>query len=227
MNTNNRRPEGWASADAAGLAILAGLIRFDEVYNANLPDIRHAFRVTVRATDGYVYPASHRAGSRTGALPMGARLRLKASVDVTRRTSDLNVQRIFRAMQKHGLIVADNGSDLFITGTYDVRWNNELLNPAFSNLTANDFEVIQLGYNPPPSRVVGSVHNLRAMLLGKTVRLQWDQEPSLSKYRIQVAPQLTINPSWQTITETSATGWDGQVNSGSAAQFYRVLLIAQ
>ena len=158
---------------------------------------------------------------------MGARLRLKASVDVTRRTSDLNVQRIFRAMQKHGLIVADNGSDLFITGTYDVRWNNELLNPAFSNLTANDFEVIQLGYNPPPSRVVGSVHNLRAMLLGKTVRLQWDQETSLSKYRIQVAPQLTINASWQTITETSATGWDGQVNSGSAAQFYRVLLIAQ
>jgi hypothetical protein len=102
----------------------------------------------VRATNGYVYPASHRAGSTAGALPMGARLRLKATVDVTQRSSDPNVQKIFRAMQKYGLIVADNGSDMYITGTYDTRWNNDILNPAFSRLTANDFEVIQLGYNP-------------------------------------------------------------------------------
>jgi hypothetical protein len=149
MNTNNRRPEGWTSADAAGLAILPGLIRYDEAYGANVTDIGHAFRVTVRATDGYVYPASHQAGSTAGALPMGARLRLKASVDVTQRTSDPNMQKIFRAMQKHGLIVADNGSDMFITGTYDTRWDNNILNPAFYNLTASDFEVIQLGYNPP------------------------------------------------------------------------------
>jgi len=81
---------------------------------------------------------------------MGARLRLKASVDVTQRSSDANMQKIFRAMQKYGLIVADNGSDMYITGTYDTRWNNDILNPAFSNLTASDFEVIQLGYNPPP-----------------------------------------------------------------------------
>ena len=149
MNTNNRRPDGWTSADAAGLAILPGLVRYDETYDPTITEIRHAFRVTVRATNGYVYPASHRAGSATGALPMGARLRLKASVDVTQRTSDPNVQKIFRAMQKYGLIVADNGSDMYITGTYDTRWNNDILNPAFSNLTANDFEVIQLGYNPP------------------------------------------------------------------------------
>jgi hypothetical protein len=80
---------------------------------------------------------------------MGARLRLKASVDVTQRTSDPDVQKIFRAMQRHGLIVADNGSDMYITGTYDTRWDNGVLNPAFAALTANDFEVIQLGYNPP------------------------------------------------------------------------------
>jgi hypothetical protein len=104
--------------------------------------------VTVRATNGYVYPASHRAGSTAGALPMGARLRLKASVDITQRTSDPNIQKIFRAMQKYGLIVADNGSDMYITGTYDTRWNNDLLNPAFANVSASDFEVIQLGYNP-------------------------------------------------------------------------------
>ncbi len=82
-------------------------------------DIGHAFRVTVRATNGYVYPASHRAGSTTGALPMGARLRLKTSVsgqDPALRTSDPNVRKIFRAMQKYGLIVADNGSDMYITG---------------------------------------------------------------------------------------------------------------
>ena len=108
-------------------------------------------RVTVRATNGYVYPASHRAGSTSGALPMGARLRLKPGIDITQRTSDLNVQRIFRAMQKYGLIVADNGSDMYISGTYDTRWNNDILNPAFGNLTATDFEVIQLGYNPAPA----------------------------------------------------------------------------
>ena len=149
MNTNNRRPDTWTSADAAGLAILPGLVRYDEVYDPTVTEIRHAFRVTVRATNGYVYPASHRAGSTSGALPMGARLRLKASVDVTQRTSDPNVQKIFRAMQKYGLIVADNGSDMYVTGTYDTRWNNDILNPAFRNLTANDFEVVQLGYNPP------------------------------------------------------------------------------
>ena len=149
MNTNNRRPDTWTSADAAGLAILPGLVRYDEVYDPTVTEIRHAFRVTVRATNGYVYPASHRAGSTAGALPMGARLRLKASVDVTQRTSDPNLQKIFRAMQKYGLIVADNGSDMYVTGTYDTRWNNDILNPAFRNLTASDFEVIQLGYNPP------------------------------------------------------------------------------
>jgi hypothetical protein len=75
MNTNIRRPEGWTSADAAGLAILPGLVRYDEAYDPTVTEIQHAFRVTVRATNGYVYPASHRAGSTAGALPMGARLR--------------------------------------------------------------------------------------------------------------------------------------------------------
>jgi hypothetical protein len=151
MNTNNRRPDTWTSADAAGLAILPGLVRYDEAWNPAVTDIGHAFRVTVRATNGYVYPASHRAGSTPGALPMGARLRLKTNVggqDPALRTSDPNVQKIFRAMQKYGVIVADNGSDMYITGTFDTRWNNSVLNPAFSLLTASDFEVVQLGWNP-------------------------------------------------------------------------------
>jgi len=142
MNRNDRRPDGWTSADAAGLAILPGLVRYDEVYGS--AEIGHAFRFTVRATNGYVYPASHRAGSTTGALPMGARLRLKASKDISRFPAD--AQKIFRAMKKYGLIVADNGSDMYIGGTYDTRWNNSVLNPAFAGLTAADFDVVSLGY---------------------------------------------------------------------------------
>jgi hypothetical protein len=136
-----RRPEGWTSADAAGLAILPGLVRYEE---AMAGEIGHAFRVTVRATNGYVWPASHRAGNRAGALPMGARLRLKASKDLSGYPA--HIQRIFRAMQTYGLIVADNGSDMYITGAMDSRWDNNQLNPAFRSLTAADFEVIQLGW---------------------------------------------------------------------------------
>jgi hypothetical protein len=141
LSSNARRPEGWTSADAAGLAILPGLVRYDEAARG---PIRHALRMTVRRTNGYVWPASHRAGTTAGALPMGARLRLKATKDLSRYPP--YIQNIFRAMQTHGLIVADNGSDMFVTGAMDPRWNNDELNPAFRELTAGDFEVIQLGW---------------------------------------------------------------------------------
>ena len=142
MNTNDRRTDGWTSADAAGLAILPGLVRYDEAFGTD--EIRHAFRVTVRATNGYVFPASHRAGSTAGALPMGARLRLRSSKDLSAFAPDQ--QRVFRAMQRYGLIVADNGSDMFISGAYDSRWSNDVLNPAFHALNASDFDVIALGH---------------------------------------------------------------------------------
>jgi hypothetical protein len=141
LSSNARRPEGWTSADAAGLAILPGLVRHDEALRG---PIRHALRVTVRRTNGYVWPASHRAGSTAGAPPMGARLRLKASKDLSRYPG--YIQNIFRAMQTHGLIVADNGSDMFVSGAMDPRWNNDELNPAFRSLVAADFEVIQRGW---------------------------------------------------------------------------------
>ncbi len=105
LATNDRRPDGWTSADAAGLALFPGLVRYEEAFGA--ADIRHAFRVTTRATNGYVWPASHRAGSTAGAPPLGARPRLKASKDLSSYTPQ--IQRIFRAMKRHGLIVADNG----------------------------------------------------------------------------------------------------------------------
>lgn len=141
LSSNARRPEGWTSADAAGLAILPGLVRYDEAARG---PIRHAFRVTVRRTNGYVWPASHRAGTTSGALPMGARLRLKSSKDLSRYPA--HIQNIFRAMQTHGLIVADNGSDMYVSGAMDLRWNNDELNPAFRSLTAGDFEVVRLGW---------------------------------------------------------------------------------
>jgi hypothetical protein len=152
LATNDRRPEGWTSADAAGLAVFPGLVRYEEVFGVD--EIRHAFRVTTRGTNGYVWPASHRAGSSAGAPPMGARLRLKASKDVSSYTPQ--IQRIFRAMKRYGLIVADNGSDMYISGTMDPRWNNDVLNPAFHSLTADDFEVIELGWQlalPPPTNL--------------------------------------------------------------------------
>ena len=125
-------------------------MRYDEVLGAD--EIRHAFRVTVRATNGYVWPASHRAGSNSQALPMGARLRLKASKDLSGFHPEL--QKIFRAMQRYGLIVADNGSDMYISGAFDPRWNNDMLNPAFRSLNASDFEVIQLGWRGGVGAVV-------------------------------------------------------------------------
>jgi hypothetical protein len=142
LSRSDRRPEGWTSADAAGLAIFPGLVRYDEVFAA--AEITHAFRVTTRATNGYAWPASHAAGSTPSAPPMGARLRLKASRDISGFAPE--VQRIFRAMKRYGLIVADNGSDMYISGSMDGRWNNSVLNPAFAALTADDFEVVQLGW---------------------------------------------------------------------------------
>ena len=147
LDSLERRPEGWTSADAAGLAILPGLVRYDEVFGT--APIKHAFRLTVDFTKGHVWPASHTAStsSNNNALPMGARLRLKATRNISGFTPEM--QRIFRAMKKYGLIVADNGSDLYVSGTYDTRWNNDVLNPAFRALTANDFEVITLGIRAP------------------------------------------------------------------------------
>jgi hypothetical protein len=142
LSRSDRRPEGWTSADAAGLAVFPGLVRYDEAFGAG--EITHAFRVTTRATNGYVWPASHAAGSNASAPPMGARLRLKPSRDISGFAPE--VQRIMRAMKRYGLIVADNGSDMYISGSMDARWDNGVLNPAFGALTADDFEVVQLGW---------------------------------------------------------------------------------
>jgi hypothetical protein len=151
LDSNARRTDGWTSADAAGLAILPGLVRYDDVIASG--PIRHAFRFTVRDSNGYVYPASHVAGSNPNAPPFGTRLRLKATTDLS--PFPASAQKIFQAMKTYGLILADNGTDMYVQGTYDTRWDNGVLNPAFGAIHASDFEVVQLGWKPPVSSTKG------------------------------------------------------------------------
>jgi hypothetical protein len=140
--SNARRPEGWTSADAAGLAILPGLVRADEVFDAG--EITHALRFTVRGTKGYIYPASHDATSGPGGderPPLGLRVRLKPTVDPDTFAAPAAV--IIRAMQKYGLMLADNGSDWFVSGAPDPRWDDELMHDEFARITGDDFEVVE------------------------------------------------------------------------------------
>lgn len=205
MTRNDRRPDGWTSADAAGLAIFPGLVRYDEAANPAVPEINHALRVTMRTTNGYVYPASHKAGSTNGALPMGARLRLKTSVngsDPALRTTDPTARKIFRAMQKYGLIVADNGSDMYISGTFDVRWDNGTLNPAFSTLSASDFEVIQRGWKPPAGTPVLSIANASIS--------EGDSGMKALNFTVQLSQAATVTVSYSIATAngTATAGSD-------------------
>jgi hypothetical protein len=119
------RPAGWTSADAAGLPILPGLVRYDEVA-AGVID--HAIRITVpRTQKTYVWPARHFASSRTDTSlpPMGLWLRLRGDFDMSGYPPDAQV--ILRALKKYGAIVADNGSAWYMSGAPDERWNNDVL----------------------------------------------------------------------------------------------------
>jgi hypothetical protein len=143
LKTNATRPKGWTSADAAGLPIFPGLVRYDEVREKRL--ITHALRFTVRRTRrAYVSPASHWASSSTNPnlLPMGARVRLRGDFDVS--PFDPDVQVILIALKTYGLILADNGSDWFISGAPDDRWNDDLLHQ-LTRVKGKDLEVVKLG----------------------------------------------------------------------------------
>lgn len=139
LRSNELRPEGWTSADAAGLAILPGLVQYDEVADGS---IDHAIRVTVpRSRDEFIWPARHAASNDNDPAlpPMGLRLRLKSSVDISGLPEE--AQEIARAMQTYGLIVADNGSPWYISGTPDERWNDDALR-ALGELQGSDFEAV-------------------------------------------------------------------------------------
>ena len=142
LRSNALRPLGWTSADAAGLPILPGLVRHEDVAAG---EIRHAIRVTFSETRrGYVLPATHFASSSTDAsLPaMGMRLRLNGTFDTSQLTGQARVIAV--AMQRYGLIVADNGSNWFFQGAPSAGWNDDDLNQ-LKAISGSNFEVVDTG----------------------------------------------------------------------------------
>jgi hypothetical protein len=139
LRSNRLRPAGWTSADAAGLPILPGLARYDEVARGR---IDHALRFTVRRTRrAYVHPARHFASDLTDPAlpPMGLRVRLKASFDT--RSFPRQARIVLEALKRYGMLVSDNGSDWFITGAPDPRWSNEQLH-TLHRVPGSAFEVV-------------------------------------------------------------------------------------
>ncbi|HEY3724514.1 MAG TPA: hypothetical protein VGN59_14270 [Acidimicrobiia bacterium] len=126
LGSNTLRPAGWTSADAAGLPILPGLVNYDEVAAGA---INHAIRVTASCTSrSYLWPARHEAGDRSSCPPMGARFRLKSGYHLPSAACAAHCQTVVTAMKRYGLIVADNGSNWYFTGTSDVRWTGDDVN---------------------------------------------------------------------------------------------------
>lgn len=178
LQNTTQRPWTWTSADAAGLSIFAGLARYDEVANGA---INHALRLTLQSSRAaFVPPASHYAAnsSNANAAPMGMRLRLKSTFDIS-GYSQAN-QVILKAMQQYGLIMTDNGSSMYISGAPDDRWDNDDLHN-LGNVTASDFEVVQMnpiytsstypqGANPSISSFTASSSTISS---GTTVTLNW------------------------------------------------------
>jgi hypothetical protein len=143
LTSNALRPDYWTSADAAGLPIFPGLVRYDEVVEKGV--INHALRFTVRNTrDAFIHPATHAASSSSNANypPMGMRVRLKAGFDITGFSP--HVQVILKALKKYGMFVADNGSNWYITGAPDSRWDDEELGE-LKTIQGKNFEVVKSG----------------------------------------------------------------------------------
>jgi hypothetical protein len=147
LKSDKLRPAGWTSADAAGLPIYPGLARYDEVAKG---EIAHALRFTApRTRDAYVYPARHKAGSGDDPElpPMGARLRLKSSVDISSFPKQTRV--VLTALRRYGMILADNGSPWYVSGAPDSHWNNDDLH-SLGRLSGADFEVVDTSSLPRP-----------------------------------------------------------------------------
>ena len=143
LNSNALRPAGWTSADAAGLPIFPGLVRYDEVFEQQ--EIKHAIRFTASITRrAYVSPARHWASTNTSVNrpPMGMKVRLKAGFNISGFTPAMQV--ILRAMKRYGMILADNGSNWYFSGAPDMRWNDNELNQ-LKTLKGSDFEVVKMG----------------------------------------------------------------------------------
>ena len=209
LQNNEQRPYTWTSADAAGLPIFPGLIHYDEVAAGH---INHAIRFTLQfSRAAFIPPASHWAATSTqaAAAPMGMRLRLKSNFDVSTFSSTNQV--ILNAMKKYGMIMADNGSSMFISGAPDDRWSNDDLH-SLGSVTASDFEVVQM--NPiytssnVPTGAYPSISSFTATpsttSAGSSVTLNWAVSgasyfvisPSVGAVRgdsVQVSPSQTTS----------------------------------
>src|SRR6266536_3321465 len=223
MTINEQRPYTWTSADAAGLPVFVGLARYDEVAAGA---INHALRFTVPTSQrSFVLPATHWASSTTdpNAPPMGLRIRLKASFNISSYPADDQV--ILTAMKKYGMILADNGSAIFISGAPDNRWNNTNLN-LLKQITASNFEVVQTGtiYTPAnvptgPSPTISSFSaNPTTVMAGQPVTLSWSV--SNSTYNIidpTAGPvrgtSIVFNPSATTTYTLYSTNQFGRTNA--------------
>ena len=191
MLSDEQRPYTWTSADAAGLPVFAGLVRYDEVADGQ---ILHALRFTLQnSEEAFTPPASHWAPNSSNPLaaPRGMRIRLKASVDISGFSAVNKV--ILTALKNYGMIMADNGSSMFLTGAPDSRWNNNDLGN-LKSLTASDFEVVLIaplytpdnvptGPSPTISNFTASAQNVPP---NTPVTLSWSVSNSL--YNI-VTPQ--------------------------------------
>jgi len=220
----DQRPLTWTSADAAGLPIFPGLVRYDEVANGQ---IAHAIRFTLQSSvAAFVLPATHWAANSTAqfAAPMGMRLRLKSSFDISSFSTTNQV--ILQALKQYGMIMADNGSSMYISGAPDDRWSNDDLHN-LTTLTASDFEVVTLGtvYTsvnlptgsaPAISSFTASTSN--PVAAGTSVTLSWTATGA--SYFI-VSPQIgavrgttaIVNPSATTTYTLYATNQFGRTTA--------------
>jgi hypothetical protein len=143
LKSNQLRPDTWTSADAAGLPILPGLVRYEEVVEKGVID--HALRFTVQnSRNAFIHPATHGASnsSSVNLPPMGMRVRLKAGFDIS--TFSPHVQVILKALKKYGMFVADNGSNWYISGAPDPRWDDDELGQ-LKTIAGSNFEVVKMG----------------------------------------------------------------------------------
>jgi hypothetical protein len=154
LGSNALRPDGWTSADAAGLPILPGLVRYDEAVTEGVID--HALRFTVARTQkAYIYPATHEASSSTDPdlPPMGLRVRLKAGFDISGFSPE--VQVMLQALKTYGMMVADNGSSWYVSGAPDPRWSDDDLHE-LGQVKGSDFEVVDTRSLQPGAIVVNA-----------------------------------------------------------------------
>jgi hypothetical protein len=214
MTIDDQRPYTWTSADAAGLPVFVGLARYDEVAAGA---IHHALRFTVPASQrAFVLPATHWASTNTStsAPPMGTRLRLKASFDISGFPADDQV--ILTALKKYGMILADNGSAIFISGAPDDRWNNTNLN-LLKSITAASFEVVQQGTIYTPANVPTGAAPTRSSFTanptsisaGQPVTLSWSVSSSTYNIITPIGPvrgtSIVVNPTATTTYTLNST----------------------